>query len=131
MRIDPSQVKGILRLIARDLTEMVLLMGSGPSGWAVIYPLVGDYVDENWHFDIIPKIMALLKHLYPVTHFLMPSATCPPAHFGRKVTRQRHTVSSLSDSPTYLSILGCHFDHVQWLAYINHLLLNLLLDSVV
>lgn len=85
MLIDPSPVKGILRLIARDLTEIAILMGSGPSSWAVIYPLVGDNVDENWHFDIIPKIMALLKHLYPVTHSLMLPAMCPPAHFSRNM----------------------------------------------
>lgn len=101
MLIDPSPVKGILRLIARDLTEMVLLMGSGPNGWAVIYPLVGDYVDENWHFDIIPKIMVLLKHLYPVTHFLMPSPTCLPAHFSMKGTQ---AIPSLSESPIYTRV---------------------------
>lgn len=109
-------MKGILRLIARDLTEMVILMGSGPSGWAVIYPLVGDYVDENWHFDIIPKIMALLKHLYSVTHFLMPSAMCPPAHFSREVAKQSNTwtIHKFTFRVTYLSILGCHFDYIQW-----------------
>lgn len=112
MLIDPSPVKGISRLIARDLTEMVILMGSGPSGWAVIYPLVGDYVDENWHFDIIPKIMALLKHLYPVTHFLKPSAMCPPAHFSRKLARQRHIGTPFAFRVTNLSIPRGHFDHL-------------------
>lgn len=99
---------------------MVILMGSGPSGWAVIYPLVGDYVDGNWHFDIIPKIMALLKHLYPVTHFLMPSAMCPLAHFSRKVARQSNTraIHKFTFRVTYLSIPGCHFDHVQWFEYV-------------
>lgn len=116
MLIDPSPVKGILRLIAKDLTEMVILMGSGPSSWAVIYPLVGDYIKAKWHFDIIPKIMALLKHLYPVTHMLMPSAMCLPANFSRKVACQKHTGNSFTFIVTYLSILGCHFDHVQWVA---------------